>query len=240
MGDADTPGNVGTELSASGRDAGRMDLTSGFAHLTGAACAAGALGAVAGWAGRALLRSARIGIPVPRWCCEAGTALLWAPVAARTVGGALPVWWAPVPLLLGWAGVLLAVCDLRAHRLPDALTLPAWPLAFAAVAGTASAAGNAVMLVSAFVGAALFAGCYGLVRMLSPPALGPGDLKLSGPLGALIGAVSVPAVLGCVLVSAVLTALHACAVRRSAVPHGPAMLLPAWLVTAVGPVLGSG
>ncbi|MEU6129151.1 prepilin peptidase [Saccharopolyspora sp. NPDC047091] len=217
-----------------------MDLTSGIAHLIGTAFAAGALGAVAGRAGRALLRTARIGIAVPRWCCAAGTALLWAPVAVRAVAGALPVWWAPVPLLLGWAGVLLAACDLRAHRLPDALTLPAWPLAFAAVAGAAGAAADAVMLVSSFLGAALFAGCYGLVRMLSPPALGPGDVKLAGPLGALVGAVSVPAVLGCVLVSAVLTVLHACAARRRAVPHGPAMLLPAWLVTAVGPVPGSG
>ena len=148
VGDADTPGNVGTGLSAYGRDAGRMDLTSGFAHLIGTALAAGALGAVAGRAGPALLRTARIGIAVPRWCCAVGTALLWAPVAARTVAGALPVWWAPVPLLLGWAGVLLAACDLRAHRLPDALTLPAWPLAFAAVAGAAGAAADAVMPVS--------------------------------------------------------------------------------------------
>lgn len=212
-----------------------MDQLSVFAMFS-----AGALGAVAGRAGRSLLASRLVGVRSPRWCCEVGVGVLWALVAARTATGALPVWWAPVPLLLGWAGVLLAVCDLIAARLPDVLTLPAYPVALAAIGGAAVAVGEPAPLLAASLGALLFASCYALVRMLSPPALGPGDLKLSGSLGAAVGAVSVPAVPGCVFTSAVLTVLHACCARKRAVAHGPAMLLPAWLVTAFGPIPGGG
>ncbi|WP_243788927.1 A24 family peptidase [Saccharopolyspora gloriosae] len=212
-----------------------MDQMSAFAVFC-----AGVVGAFAGRAGRSLLSSRLVGVRPPRWCCEAGVGLLWALVAARTATGALPVWWAPVPLLLGWAGVLLAVCDLVASRLPDVLTLPAYPFTLAAVGCAAVVVGEPAPLVSALLGAVLFASCYALVRMLSPPALGPGDVKLSGSLGAAVGAVSVPAVLGCVLTSAVLTVLHACCTRKRAVAHGPAMLLPAWLVTSFGPIPGGG
>ncbi|MFR9732234.1 prepilin peptidase [Saccharopolyspora sp. MS10] len=194
------------------------------------ALAGGGLGAVAGRAGRRLLASRLVGLPVPGYRCEAGVGLLWAVLAARIASGAVPLNWAPVPLLLGWAGVLLAVADLRAHRLPDALTLPALPLACALVA----LAGGAGALRAALLGAVLHAGAYALVRLLAPAALGPGDVKLAAPLGTVVGAVSPSAVLGCLVSAAVLSALHACCARSRAVPHGPAMLLPAWLVAALG------
>ncbi|MEY8041702.1 A24 family peptidase [Saccharopolyspora cebuensis] len=195
------------------------------------------LGAAAGAAGARLLRALGRGVRPPPLCCASAVAVLWAVVAARLAGGAFGWWWAPVPLLLGWVGVLLAVCDLRAARLPDALTLPAHPVA-ACLVGLAAAHRPAALpgvLVGALLGAALFGGGYLVVRLLAPAALGPGDVKLAAPLGAVVGAVSVPAVLAVMGVAAVLTALWSARRGGAGVPHGPAMLLPAWCATVFPP-----
>lgn len=195
----------------------------------------GASGAAAGRFGATVLSRLRRGVRPPPWSCEIAVAVLWALVAARTAAGVLPVWWAPVPLLLAWAGVLLVACDLLASRLPDALTLPAYPVLFAAIGVASCASGSPVPIVAALLGAGLFAGVYLLVRLIAPSSLGPGDVKLSGALGAAVGAVSLLAVPLSMLASAVLTLLHLRRSSGAAAPHGPAMLLPAWLVTAVGP-----
>ncbi|MGH3601406.1 MAG: prepilin peptidase, partial [Pseudonocardiaceae bacterium] len=86
-----------------------------------------ATGAVAGAGGAMVLRRLPRGVPVPVPVCAVAVAALWAAVGERASGG-LPVWWWPIPLVLGWAGVLLAGADLVARRLPDALTLPAYPV----------------------------------------------------------------------------------------------------------------
>jgi leader peptidase (prepilin peptidase)/N-methyltransferase len=94
------------------------------------------------------------------------------------------------------------------------------------------------LLGGALAGGAVFAGCYALVRLLAPASLGAGDVKLAGSLGAVVGSVSVPAVPLCVLAAAVLTLVGALPLRGRAVPHGPCMLAPAWLVTALLPAAG--
>lgn len=191
----------------------------------------GAAGALAGRLGRGLLCALRRGVRPPALWCECGVAVLWAGASAATAVGALPWWWLPVPLGLGWLAVLLAVCDVVARRLPDALTLPAYP-GLLVLLGTAAFWGDVPgLLPGAVAGAALYAGVYLLVRLFVADAMGPGDVKLSGVLGAAVGAVSVPAVLLAVVTAAVLTLISAWRWRRTEVPHGPAMLLPAWLVT---------
>lgn len=170
-----------------------------------------------------------------RGWCEGAVAALWAVVALRVWTGALDPAWAVVPLLLGWWAVLLAVCDLRAARLPDALTLPAYPVAAVVLAAVAWWSCSPGLLAGACAGAALFAGCYALVRLLAPAALGAGDVKLAASLGAAVGAVSLPAVPLCVVAAAVLTVISSCFARDGPVPHGPSMLVPAWLVTALPP-----
>ena len=147
----------------------------------------GASGAAVGRLGGAVLSRLRRGVRPPPWSCETTVAVLWALVAARTAAGALPVWWAPVPLLLAWGGVLLVACDLLASRLPDALTLPAYPALFAAIGVASCASGSPVSIGAALLGAGLFAGVYLLVRLIAPASLGPGDVKLSGALGAAVG-----------------------------------------------------
>ena len=199
-----------------------------------------AAGAVAGWLARCVLRRLPRGAVVPPGWCEVGVAALWSAVAVRAVDG-LPLWWSVVPLVLGWLAVPLAACDALAGRLPDALTLPVYPAA-ALVLVLASCWGDAPgLLVRAPLGTALFAGAYSLVRLLRPVAMGCGDVKLAGGLGAVVGAVSLSAVLWSIF-AAVLTLVVAAAARARVVAHGPAMLAPAWFVTASasGPALHTG
>jgi leader peptidase (prepilin peptidase)/N-methyltransferase len=125
-------------------------------------------------------------------------AALWAAVGEQAREG-LPVWWWPVPLVLGWAGVLLAGADLIARRLPDVLTLAAYPVVAVLLGVAAVGAGTAEALARAGAGALLWAGGYAAVRLVAPDALGGGDVKLAGSLGALAAATSWPGLLLAVL-----------------------------------------
>jgi leader peptidase (prepilin peptidase)/N-methyltransferase len=194
-------------------------------------------GAVAGVAGAVLLRRIPRGVRVPALACGLMVALLWAVVGARVSG--LPVWWWPVPLVLAWAGVLLGAADVAVRRLPDALTLPAYPVVAVLLVVAAAGVGHADLLVRALGGALLWAGGYAAVRLIAPGALGGGDVKLAGSLGALTAASSWPGLLLAVLVANALTVVVAGAARMcgyAAVPHGPAMLTAAWLVVLHPPV----
>ncbi len=191
---------------------------------------AGSAGFGAGRLGSRLLRGLRRGVRPPRLWCEVAVTLLWAAVAVGETLGATPPWWVPVPLALGWLAVLLSVCDVLARRLPDALTLPAYPGCAALLAF--AACWRPELVPRALVGAVVFAGCYACVSVVAPGNLGAGDVKLAGSLGALIGAVSPVAVPLVVVVAALLTLAVAAVLRRGVVPHGPSMLLPGWVVTA--------
>jgi leader peptidase (prepilin peptidase) / N-methyltransferase len=79
----------------------------------------------------------------------------------------------------------------------------------------------------------LWAGGYAAIRLVSPRALGGGDVKLAGTLGALTAATSWSGLLLAVLTAGLLTATVAVPARLfgcTEVPHGPAMLSAAWLV----------
>ncbi len=163
--------------------------------------------------------------------------LLWAVVLTRAFSGSLPWWWVPVPLLVGWFAVVLATCDVLVYRLPDALTFAAYPATGAVLAFAATAGPSPRLVVAALLGAALFGGCYGAVRLVAGNGLGPGDVKLSGSLGAAVGAVSPGAVLLVMAAASTVTVLWALLRRGAVVPHGPAMLVPAWLVTVAPTVV---
>ena len=190
-----------------------------------------AAGAVTGWLGRCVLHRLPRGAVVPRGWCEIGVAALWSAVVVRAADG-LPLWWSIVPLALGSLAVPLAACDALAGRLPDALTLPVYPAAVLVLAFAARWGDAPALLVRAPLGTALFVGMYSLVRFARPGALGRGDVKLAGGLGAVVGAVSLSAVLWTIFAAAVLTVVVAGLARARAVAHGPAMLAPAWFVTA--------
>jgi len=195
-------------------------------------------GAAAGAGGAMVLRRLPRGVPVPVPVCTVAVAALWAAVGERASEG-LPVWWWPVPLVLGWAGVLLAGADLIARRLPDVLTLAAYPVVAVLLGVAAVGAGTPEALARAGAVGLLWAGGYAAVRLVAPGALGGGDVKLAGSLGALAAATSWPGLLLAVLAANVVTAAIAAPARLLGyrdVPHGPAMLAAAWLVVLHPPV----
>jgi leader peptidase (prepilin peptidase) / N-methyltransferase len=126
--------------------------------------------------------------------------------------------------------VALSVYDIRERRLPNWLTLP----------------GAAVILVTAAVhergapaalGALALFAVYAVVHLVSPAAMGAGDVKLAIGIGALTATFGADVWLLAALGAPVLTAIWAGVgvMRRSGrtVPHGPSMCLAAAMVTAL-------
>jgi leader peptidase (prepilin peptidase) / N-methyltransferase len=110
--------------------------------------------------------------------------------------------------------------DVRQRRLPNWLTLPG----FGAVMLVAVGSGHGG---AAAFGAAALAGVYLLVHLLSPTAMGAGDVKLALGLGALTGCFGADVWLLAAFAAPVLTGLVGAVVRVGwsvrAVPHGPSM-----------------
>jgi leader peptidase (prepilin peptidase)/N-methyltransferase len=202
-----------------------------------------AAGVPAGAGARLLLRRLRRGARVPPPWCEVGVALAWGAAGLAVASGAAPVRWLPVLLGLGWLAVAVGAVDVVHHRLPDALTLPALPAALLLLAPLGAEA-----VLRGLAGAAVASAAYGAVHLVAPASMGGGDVKLAAPLGALLAAVSWPAVALAGVLAAVLTGGAAVALalarrggRRTALPHGPSMLLAAWVVAVAsvgGPARG--
>ncbi len=86
-------------------------------------------GAGAGVLARVVLARMRRGARVRAPVCEVAVAVFWGSVGAAWGAGVLPGPWVPALLGLGWLAVAGSVVDVLHHRLPDALTLPALPVA---------------------------------------------------------------------------------------------------------------
>lgn len=190
----------------------------------------GVAGAVAGGAARRLVGRLRRGVGVhPPWC-EAGVAVAWGSTGALAAAALLP--WSRVPVLLGlgWLAAAAGVVDVLRRRLPDALTLPALPVALLLLLPLGGGA-----WLRGLAGAAVAAAAHTVLHLLAPSAMGAGDVKLAAPLGAVLAAVSWPAlVLGGMLAAAFTGAVAVVALlcRRggAGLPHGPSMLVSAWVV----------
>lgn len=121
---------------------------------------------------------------------ELATATVLALLAARFAG--------QVELLvfgvLGVLGVALAAIDVAVRRLPDRLTLPAYPVLTALLAAAALAGGGWDTFGRALLGALALGGGYYLLAVIAPGQLGGGDIKLAGLLGLALGWLGWPAV----------------------------------------------
>ena len=128
-----------------------------------------------------------------------------------------------------WMAVLAAY-DVRQRRLPNWLTLPG----FAAIVLVAFESGRGA---AALLGAAALSVVYLLVHLVSPAAMGAGDVKLALGLGALNGCFGVDAWLLAAIGAPVLTAVIGIVARWGwsavTVPHGPSMCAASAVALAV-------
>jgi leader peptidase (prepilin peptidase)/N-methyltransferase len=144
----------------------------------------------------------------------------------------------PAYLYLIAVGVALSVIDLDLKRLPNALTLPSYPV-LAVLLGLASVIhADWWALVRAVAGMAAYYGVLFVLAVAIPKGMGFGDVKLAGVLGMALGWLGWAelisgfflAFLYGAVVSLVLIAVRR-AGRKSTVPFGP--FLVAGAITAI-------
>ncbi len=171
------------------------------------------------------------------WVTAPVTSVAFALLAWRV--GVEPV--LPAYLYLAFAGVALVMIDLAVHRLPDRLTLPSYLVVAALLVLAAFAQDDWWALARAAVGAVLLYGGYYLLAVALPGAMGFGDVKLAGVLGAVLGwAGWIPLLVGACLgflygglVSLGLLVTRQ-ATRKTRVPFGPFMVAGALTALLVG------
>ncbi|WP_248963921.1 prepilin peptidase [Sphaerisporangium perillae] len=164
-------------------------------------------------------------VPLPAWppLIEGATAAACALVAWKLAGTA----WLAAWIYAAVAGCALAVIDWRIQRLPDAITLPSYPILAALLVPTGR-------LVDALLGGLALAGAYALLWFARPEALGLGDVKLAGLTGMLAGALGLDAWLVGAVAGQFLGALYAIVLLagrrgtlKSQFPLGPFILFGA-------------
>ena len=164
-------------------------------------------------------------------------ALLIALIAVAIDG--MPRAW--LDCVLGWWLLALAWIDLRQWVLPDLLTLP---LIVAGLAAAAMFDPDDLLdrALGAVFGYLAFRGLAALYRALRHrDGLGEGDAKLLSAVGAWLGLTALPQVILAAALGGLVTAgalrlggirLHA----GSALPFGPFLALPTWIIWVCGPL----
>src|SRR4051794_31287003 len=124
-----------------------------------------------------------------------------------------------------------ALVDWRAHRVPNRLVIVTLAPVLAALV-LAEKPDDALVRVS--VGAVAMALPLLLVHLVSPAAMGFGDIKLAVALGGAVGLVAPDLALPALATAAGLTLMVACCRRRVAVPFTPALVAAAAAALALG------
>jgi leader peptidase (prepilin peptidase)/N-methyltransferase len=163
----------------------------------------------------------------PPWVFEVVTAVVLALLCARFADSA-------AVLAFGFLGVLsvaLSGIDIAVHRLPDKLTLPAYPVLILLLGIAAAAGHSGAALLRALLGGVALTCAYFLLAVLRPGQLGAGDVKLAGLTGLALGWLGWPVlILGAALafVLSALVSLGLLAARRislrDSICFGPFML----------------
>ena len=142
---------------------------------------------------------------------------------------------------LGALGVALAAIDLSVQRLPDRLTLPAYPVVIILLTVAALVGHTEAALGRALLGGLVLAGMYLVLALLRPGGIGGGDIKLAGLAGLALGWLGWPtliagAALGFILCGVASLALIAARriTMQSMISFGPFMLAGALLAAVAG------
>jgi leader peptidase (prepilin peptidase)/N-methyltransferase len=148
----------------------------------------------------------------------------------------------PAYLYLAAVGLALALIDLDCKRLPDALTLPSYPVLAGLLALAALLGSDSGELVRALLGGLAMYAFYFALCFAYPAGMGFGDVKLAGVLGMATawlgwGAWTVGLFLG--FLAGGLFGVGLIVARRggrkTAVPFGPFMLLGVLVAVLAGP-----
>lgn len=139
----------------------------------------------------------------PPWVLEIATAVVLGLLCARFADSAAVLAFG----FLGALGVALSAVDIAVSRLPDKLTLPAYPvlillLGIAAVTGHSDGA-----LLRALFGGVALTCAYFLLAVVRPGQLGAGDVKLAGLTGLALGWLGWPVLIAGAALAFVLSAL---------------------------------
>ena len=161
------------------------------------------------------------------------TAVLFGALATRVHPGlvlAAACW-------LAACAVPLAFIDAAVRRLPDRLTIPAYAGTAALLLLAAATSGHWPTLLRAALGGLALAGFYLALLLISPSAMGLGDVKLAASLGTLLAwfgwrTLIAGGFAGFALAGVFGVALLASrrATRKQRIPFGPFMILGAFLV----------
>jgi leader peptidase (prepilin peptidase)/N-methyltransferase len=147
---------------------------------------------------------------------------------------------------LGALGVALGAVDVAVHRLPDRLTLPAYPVMVVLLGAAAAIGHDGGTLVRALLAGVALTAAYLVLALLRPGQLGGGDIKLAGLLGLGLGWLGWPAVIAGAVLAFLLTAVVSLALLaarriglRDAICFGPFMLGGALLAILASGIAGS-
>lgn len=156
-------------------------------------------------------------------------------VTALTFGGLAlrfgPSWILPALLAFAASATVLTLVDLAEKRLPNAVVFPTLGVVAVLLVPPTWAAGTWWPLLWAVAGAAGMFALYFLLALISPSAMGMGDVKLSLVIGLLVGWFGLSTWLVGLLsafvvggIIAIVALLLRRVTLRGSIPFGPSML----------------
>jgi leader peptidase (prepilin peptidase)/N-methyltransferase len=166
--------------------------------------------------------------------------LLWFAVTLRLAGQGLG-WAVPACLALAFVCLVLAVIDAATGLLPNRITYPAFPVVAGLLLAASLGLGELGRLGRGLLAAASVGGVFLLLALLSPHAMGVGDVKLAPTLGLALGWLSWGTVAVGVFAAFLLGGLAGLGgmlalglSRTSRLPFGPWLVVGALLGVLVG------
>lgn len=153
---------------------------------------------------------------------------------------ATSVWGAAGAMMAVAVGVATAaaVIDMRTGRIPNGLVVFAGAPTLAVVLVAIAHGRGAEVIGSVTLGIAAFAGPVFVVHLVSPPAIGFGDVKLAAALGAALGLIEPGLGLLALCIAAATTAAVGLVGRHRMLPFGPGLVLGAIMALVIAGQLG--
>jgi leader peptidase (prepilin peptidase) / N-methyltransferase len=141
----------------------------------------------------------------------------------------------------GVLGVALAAIDIAVQRLPDPLTLPAYPILIALLTGAAIVGHDFAALLRALLGGLALGGVFMVLALMRPGQLGGGDIKLAGVAGLALGWLGWPIVIAGAALGFVLSGIGSVALlaARRLTLHGAICFGPFLVAGALLAMLAS-